>query len=131
MPKILFSALFKISQIFTEFYFGNYLLVYNTAVVCVVTQRSSHKQAVKEANEHRRSANVNALGKNRSTSFRHTPALTCARPCFSTTEVALSVISTDLLLSLIGLKTQIMTANNFLKRENCFLLSSHLEQNGS
>ena len=31
MPKILSSSLFKVSQIFTQFYVGNYLLVYNTA----------------------------------------------------------------------------------------------------
>ena len=41
-----------------------------------------------------------------------------------------SVTSTDLLLSLVW-KPQIMTANNFLKRQNCFLLSSHGRQKGS
>ena len=54
----------------------------------------------------RSGANINALDKMRSTSFRHpfiniiiTQALNCARPCFSCTEVAVSVTSRDLLLS--------------------------------
>ena len=69
------------------------------------TLRPQIKQAVKQANISKR-REYNALDKIRSTSFRHpfiniiiTQALTCARPCFSCTEVAVSVTSTDLLLS--------------------------------
>ena len=103
-----------------------YLLVCNTAVLCVVTQHSAHKlNRLLNRLTFRSGANINARDKIRSTSFRHpfiniiiTQALTCARPCFSCTEVAVSVTSTDLLLSSVW-KPQIMAANNFLKRENC------------
>ena len=85
----------------------------------------------------RRGVIIDALDKRRSSSFRRafinmiiTQALTCARQCSSCTEIEVSVTSTDLLLSLVW-KPQITAGNNFLKRDNCFLLSSHGEQKGS
>ena len=91
----------------------------------LLPQTGSFKQAnISKRREHSRSYKM------RSTSFPQpfinimvTQALTCARPRFSCTEVAVSVTSTDLLLSSVR-RPQIMAANNSWKEKTVSFLAT-------
>ena len=104
MPKILSSALFKVWQISPSFTLG--IIYQSTKQPYFVSSRNAPATnwPVEQANEQTRREHKRSWQKEIHFISTYiidiilTQVLTCALPCFSCTEVAVSVISTDLLL---------------------------------